>query len=76
MNISEFIDFLKDNIDSLEDVELTPESNFNKLDEWDSVSMLSLMALISTRCGIQISPKQIAGFANVQELFNFVNAKE
>ncbi len=74
--MKDFIDLLKSNVDSFADLDLTPSTEFNKLDCWDSLALLSTMAAISSELGIIISPVEISNCKNLGELFNVVSEKQ
>ena len=53
MNIQEFIEKFAEAID-LEATELTAETEFRTLDEWDSVAYISVIAMMDEEYDIQI----------------------
>ena len=74
--MDDFIKLLKSNVDFFEELELTPYTEFNKLDCWDSLALLSTMAALSSELGIIISPVEISNCKNLGELFNVVSKKQ
>ena len=53
MNVQEFIEKFAEAID-LEATELTAETEFRTLDEWDSVAYISVIAMLDEEYDIQI----------------------
>ncbi len=53
MNIQSFIENFAEAIDA-ESSELTVDTEFRSLDEWDSVAYLSVIAMMDDEYGIQI----------------------
>jgi acyl carrier protein len=42
------------------------------LEEWDSLAMMSLMAMVDEKAGIQIAARQLAGCKNVNDLYALI----
>ena len=57
MNVQEFIEKFAEAIDA-ETSELTVETEFRTLDEWDSVAYLSVIAMMDEEYDIQIEMSQ------------------
>lgn len=53
MNVQEFIDKFAEAID-IEATELTAETEFRTLDEWDSLAYISVIAMMDEEYDIQI----------------------
>lgn len=63
-------DFLNE-LDDIFEVELgtiKPNTNFKDLDEWDSVTLLSLVAVFEEECGVVLSNNIIDKSGTVLEL--------
>ncbi len=73
--MEDFIKNLRENIDLLEDVELSSESNLLEVDGWDSISLLSTMAMIASEYGVTIKGVDIANTKSVAELFELIKSK-
>ena len=71
-----FISILKDGVDAFEDIDMKPETNFKAVSDWDSVSLLSIMATISSEYGIIIPAEQINSVTTVAELWDLVQSKK
>ena len=71
----DFISNLKKNIDALEDVEITEDTDFNSLPGWDSIAVLSLMAMAASEYGVNIKSSEISSAKTVGELWKIVGAK-
>ena len=57
MNVQIFIEKFAEAID-IESSELTAETEFRTLDEWDSVAYISVIAMMDEEYGIQIEMNQ------------------
>ncbi len=51
---------------------LTPETVLADLEQWDSMSKLSLIVLMDDECGKTLNNEQIKGFQTVQDIMNFM----
>ena len=56
----------------LEDGELTPETELDSLEEWDSVMKLSLIVMIDDECGKTLGSAQIKEFKTIQDIMDFM----
>ena len=57
MNVQEFIEKFAEAID-IEASELTADTEFRNLDEWDSIAYISVIAMMDEEYGIQIEMPQ------------------
>lgn len=67
MKIYEFIEKLKETLE-LEDMELTEDTNLKYLGEYDSLSVLSIIAMIDENFGKQLSAQQFSDVTTVRSL--------
>ncbi len=75
VNMKNFIKNLKENIDAFEGVDLKPETNLTSLPEWDSIALLSTMAMISSVYKVALKGTEINSTKNVAELYELVQSK-
>ena len=71
-----FILKLKENVDAFEDADLAADTDITKLEDWDSIALLSVMGMISTEYGVNLTNADIVGAATVENIFNLVNSKK
>lgn len=67
--MEKFIENLKMNIDAFEDVTLDSSTDFKSLEGWDSLALLSTMALFASEYGKKITASEINSCTTVGELF-------
>lgn len=48
---------------------LQHSSRLDELERWDSVAMVTLMSVVEEKCGVQLSPRRIAGCQTVHDLY-------
>ena len=67
MKINEFIGKLKETLE-LEDAELNENTNLKDLEEYDSLSVIAIIALVDENFGKQLSAQQFADITTVRSL--------
>ncbi len=67
MTEEEKISFLEEIMD-VEEGELSPQSSLIEIEEWDSLSVLSLIMEMKTRYGIELSNDEIKSFKTVGDI--------
>ncbi len=76
MELQEFIEKLRDLFEDTLPEEINEETYFQELEEWSSLTALSVIAMVKTDYERNITGKQIRSCATVEELFNFVQKLE
>lgn len=56
----------------LDEGTLTPETNLEDIEEWDSMAKLSLIVLVDDECGKSLTGQEIKGFVTVQDILDFM----
>jgi len=73
MKTTDFINELKDALEiEDEDQEITLETNLKELEEYDSLSVLSIIAMIDKNFGKQISSSDFANVTTVSSLMELI----
>lgn len=72
MEISKKIELLED-LFELETGSLVPETTLSELEEYDSMSKLSLIVLMDDEFGKKLTGEQILKFKTVQDILNFMD---
>lgn len=76
MEINDFIEKLRDLFEDTVPEEITEETYFQELDEWSSLTALSIIAMVKTEYERNITGKEVRGCSTVSDLFKFVEKKE
>ncbi len=74
MTIDEFMDVLAEQFEDTEREVFTPETRFKELDDWSSLTALSVIAMADEECGVSISSDVVNNSQTVQELYNHIFA--
>lgn len=71
METSQKIELLEDLFD-LEAGTLSPETALDNLEEYDSMSKLSLIVMMDEECGKKLTGEQILKFKTIQDILDFM----
>ncbi len=71
MELKEKMELLEEIMD-VEEGTLTPESELAEVDEWDSLSKLTLMAEVKKRVNRRLSTEEILNFKTVQDIIDYL----
>jgi len=74
MKVSEFIEKLKETLE-LENEELNEDTNLKDLEEYDSLSVLSIIAMIDENFGKQLSAQQFSDVTTVKSLIEKIGVE-
>ena len=72
MNIQEFIENFAAQFDETDPEAITAETRFKELDEWSSLTALSIIAMVDDEYDVIIKGKDITNSDTIQELFDVV----
>lgn len=66
----EFLNNFKEILDEEPNVEITLDTKFRDLDEWDSLTALSLIAMADEEYGVTITGDEIKEMSTLNEIFS------
>lgn len=72
MELNEFVKIFAAQFNDTDESEITAETVYTELDEWSSLTVLSIIAIVKTECGKDISAKQIRSCDTVEDLYTLV----
>ena len=72
MDIKEFIENFAAEFDETPAEAFTPETEYKTLDEWNSLTALSIIAMVDDNYGKTITGANLRENATLQDLFNYV----
>ena len=75
MNIEEFIENFASQLDETAPEVITAETRFKELDEWSSLTALSIIAMVDDEYDVIIKGNDILKSDTIQDLFAFVEKK-
>ena len=75
MNASEFLNNFANQFDETELSVFNLKTNFKELNEWSSLTLLSVMAMIDDEYGIMVSGNDIKVANTIEDLFKLIEQK-
>lgn len=74
MEIKEFINNFADQFEDTDAAAFTPETKFRELDEWSSLTALSILAMVDEEYDVQLKADEMRKTNTIQELFDLVKS--
>lgn len=74
MEISDFIENFAAQFEDTDAEAFTSETKFRELDEWSSLTALSILAMIDEEYDVQLKADEMRKTNTIQELFDLVNS--
>ncbi|CCX57305.1 putative uncharacterized protein [Bacteroides sp. CAG:1060] len=75
MELNDFIKNFAECFDDTDASEITASTEFHELDEWSSLTGMSVIAMAKTIYGKTITGKEIRACETVEALFNLISSK-
>lgn len=75
MDLNDFIKNFADQFDDTDASEITADTEYQELDEWSSLTAMSIIALAKTEYGKTITGREIRYTKTVKGLFDLINSK-
>ncbi len=75
MELNEFVANFADQFDDTDPSEITAETKFHDLDEWSSLTGMSVIALAKTEYGKTITGTELKACLTVEDVYNLINKK-
>lgn len=70
MNITDFIENVKDQFDTLDNVEVTADTEFRQLEGWTSLIALMIITMIDEEYGVTINGDDMKQCTSIQDIYN------
>lgn len=75
MEIKEFVENFANQFDETDPTEITASTNFREIDEWSSLTALSIIAMVDEEYDVTLKGDDIKNANTVEDLYNTVKAK-
>lgn len=75
MELKDFIAAFADCFDDTDASEITASTEFHDLDEWSSLTGMSLIAMAKTQFGKTVTGAEIRECDTVEDLYNLISSK-
>ncbi len=74
MTLEEFVEKVQDELQDTPTEEITAETNYKELDEWGSLTSLSLISMIEENYGKLITGADVRARNSIKELYEYVES--
>lgn len=75
MELKDFIEKFADQFDDTDASEIQADTEYQELEEWSSLTAMSIIALAKTQYGKTITGREVRSCKTVEELFNLIASK-
>lgn len=75
MELQEFVANFANQFDETNPAEITASTDFRTLDEWSSLTALSIIAMVDEEYDVTLKGDDIKNAVTVEDLFNTVKSK-
>lgn len=76
MELKEFIENFAEQFDDTDVSEIQADTEYRELDEWTSLTALSIIAMIDEEYDVQLRADEMRKTQTIQELFDLVKSKK
>lgn len=76
MELKEFIENFAEQFDDTDISEIQADTEYRELDEWTSLTALSIIAMIDEEYDVQLRADEMRKTQTIQELFDLVKSKK
>lgn len=71
----QFLNQVKETLE-ITDREINFEDNFKEYDEWDSLNLLSIIAMIDEEYGVTIDSNTMSKITTIEELYSIIESNK
>jgi acyl carrier protein len=75
MDMKQFVANFAAQFDETDATEFSAETHFRELDEWSSLTALSIIAMVDAEYGVQLKGEEIRNAQTITDLYVTVNTK-
>ena len=76
MSLDQFIKDFANEFEMTDPEDITAETSYHNLDEWDSLLSLSIIGMVNNKYHVKISGEEVRNAKFVENLFNLVKSKQ
>lgn len=74
--MEKFIDDLKFAVEAFDSADMDESTDFQSLEDWDSLALLSIMAMLASSYSVNLTASEISSCKTLAELFEKVQSKK
>lgn len=76
MTVDEFVRNFEEATEGVEPGTLGPDTRFQELPQWDSLAVLTTLAMIDTELEVSVSANEIVERKTLRDLFEFLSQRK
>ena len=76
MEADQFVRHFENAIEGLEPNSLTPDTQYHKIPQWDSLALLCLLAMIDCEYDVQVGGMELKTCDTLRDIYGLVAAKK
>lgn len=76
MTLDEFIELFADEMDDIPADGLKPDTDFKNLEEWSSLTALSIISMVDEEYDKMLTPSDLRGSTTIEELWKLIEDKQ
>lgn len=75
MEINEFVQNFAAQFEDTDSCRFKSETNFREIDEWSSLTALSIIAMVDEEYKVKLSGEEIRNSQSIMDVFNIIKSK-
>lgn len=75
MELTDFVKLFAEQLEETPAEEITKDTKFRELDEWSSLTALSIIAMVDDELDVSLDAEDMKKSVTVEDIFNAVQAK-
>lgn len=76
MEVQQFVRHFENAVEGIEPESLTPQTQYHRIPQWDSLALLCLLAMIDCEYEVQIPGMELKQCDTLEDVFQLVIAKK
>ncbi|HAV12190.1 MAG TPA: acyl carrier protein [Opitutae bacterium] len=75
MSLDQFIEDFEEAVEDVEVGTLSPSTNYRQLEQWDSLSVLTVIAMVDADYDVRLKADDLKGCESLEALFAHIQSK-
>lgn len=76
MELNTFVSKFEKQLDDVEPETLTGDTVFRDIEEWDSMTALTIIAMVDEEYAVKLTGNDIKGSETIEDLYNIIKSKK
>lgn len=75
MTLDEFVKAFAAEFDDTPEDQITPSTKYRELEEWGSLTALSIISMIDDECDVVVTGAELRSCTTIEEIYNLIQSK-